>query len=108
MQRWACVGGLSIALLVNGVGRHSRSSAPAVITGLTVNGVDFEYERVPGMSIQADAQDLRIRSDKAVIEVSGGELRVNGRSFGRVRPRDRISVVGGKVTVNGEERKTDV
>jgi hypothetical protein len=29
------------------------------------------------------------------------------RSYGAVKPKDGISVIGGKVSVNGEERKPD-
>jgi hypothetical protein len=39
------------------------------------------------------------------IEVSGGTLRVGTRDYGAVAKNDRISVVGGKVAVNGQERQ---
>jgi hypothetical protein len=38
------------------------------------------------------------------IEVSKGTLRVGPRDYGAVELKDRISVVAGKVAVNGRER----
>ena len=40
------------------------------------------------------------------IEVSDGALRVGPRDYGAVAKNDTISVVGGKVAVNGQERQT--
>ena len=38
------------------------------------------------------------------IRVAEGTLRVGARDYGSVRRNDKISVVGGKVSVNGEVR----
>ena len=40
------------------------------------------------------------------IAVTEGVLRVGGRDYGPVAIKDKISVVGGKVAVNGQERKS--
>ena len=45
---------------------------------------------------------VRIPEDIRVVE---GALRVGDREYGAVKLKDRISVVGGKVAINGQERK---
>jgi hypothetical protein len=50
---------------------------------------------------------LTISTGEVQIRVAAGKLRVHAWPYGAVRPKDRIAVVGGKVSVNGEERKPE-
>jgi hypothetical protein len=97
---------VSFVLLLAGAGCNSPPPPPAVVHG-QVNGFEVEYELVPPLSITADASSWTITTEKAEIRVSDGKLRVDGKSFGSVKPKDKISVVGGRVSVNGEDRKPD-
>jgi hypothetical protein len=74
---------------------------------MNINGYEFDYELVEPSSIQADSKDLSVTAGKRQIAVTDGKLRVDGRTYGVVKPKDRISTIGGKVSVNGEERKPD-
>jgi len=72
---------------------------------MNINGYEFDYELNSPNSIQADSRDVHISTGKTKIDVIEGTLRVDGRSYGVVKQKDRISVDGDKVSVNGEVRK---
>lgn len=93
-----------IALMTVATGCHEKQAGPLHVRGMNVNGYEFDYDNLPN-SIQADAEDLRISAGKTQIEVIEGILRVDGRSYGAVKPKDRVSVLGGNVSVNGETRE---
>jgi hypothetical protein len=88
-------------------GCNNQPAGPILVRGMNVNGYEFDYEHVAPSSIQADSNNLTITAGKSQIAVTDGKLRVDERSYGVVKPKDRISVIGGKVSVNGEERKPD-
>lgn len=102
--RCVCVLALILSIMT---GCGGPRTGPLVVQGMTINGYDLEYEFAGPGSIQVDANSLMINTGKTTIAVADGKLRVDGRSYGAVKPKDRISTVGGTVTVNGEERKPD-
>lgn len=97
-----------LVLLLGTIGCNHQTSVPLVVHGMNVNGYEFDYELAEPSSIEADSASLRISSGKHRIEVVKGKLRVDDRPYGNVKTKDRISVVGGQVSVNGETRKPDV
>lgn len=88
-------------------GCAERPAASFVVEGMNINGYDLEYEFTPPGSIQVDANSFTINTGKKTIAVADGKLRVDGRSYGAVKPKNRISTIGDKVKVNGEVRKPD-
>ncbi|HWB08464.1 MAG TPA: hypothetical protein VG826_04540 [Pirellulales bacterium] len=94
-----------VVLMTVSLGCQDQPTGPLHVRGMNVNGYEFDYDHLPD-SIQADAEDVRISAGKTQIEVVGGTLRVDGRSYGSVKPKDHISLVGTKVSVNGELRPT--
>jgi hypothetical protein len=82
----------------------SSLACSSVVYQFETNDYKFEYDgeqkRVtigPGL--------MRMARHPEDIVVSKGTLWVGDRDYGSVALKDRISVVGGKVTVNGQERK---
>jgi len=96
---------LVVASLVFAGGCGTKSATPPVVHGLTVNGFELEYELVPPLSITADANSLAISTGKGQIRVAEGKLWVHNRDYGTVQTKDRISVIGESVTVNGRARE---
>jgi len=94
-----------IALVVVATGCNSQPNGSILVRGMGVNGYEFDYEMTSPSSIQADSREVHISTGKRRIEVIEGTLRVDGRSYGVVKQKDRISVDGDKVSVNGEARK---
>ncbi len=93
---------LTLTIVAGAGGCGSRPSGPLVYQ-FSTNEYHFEYDgdqkRVtigPGL--------MRMVRHPEDIEVSDGKLRVGPRDYGAVAKNDKISVVGGKVTVNGQER----
>lgn len=93
-----------IALAAIATGCKNQPAGPILVHGMNVNGYVFDYELNSPSSIQADSRDVHINTGNTQIEVIDGTLRVDGRSYGAVKPKDRISVDGSKVGVNGEQR----
>jgi hypothetical protein len=98
--QWLCVW----TLLMVWAGCQPESGKAILVRGMNVNGYEFDYELTSPSSIQADSRDVQIRSGKILIEVVEGKLRVDGRSYGAVKQKDRIAVEGDRVSVNGEVR----
>jgi hypothetical protein len=96
-----------VVTLLLATGCNNQPATPRVVRGTNINGYEFEYEFATASSIQADSKDVSITAGKHQIAVTDGKLRVDGRSYGAVKPKDRISTIGGKVSVNDEERKPD-
>ena len=95
---------MTISLMTVAIGCHERQAGPLHVRGMNVNGYEFDYDNLPN-SIQADSRDVHIAAGTTRIDVVEGTLRVEGRSYGAVKPKDCISVVGGTVSVNGEARE---
>ena len=74
---------------------------------MNVNGYVFDYEFVTPGGLQADSESLELRSAGHQIAVRGENLEIDGKPYGIVKPKDHISVIGGKVTVNGQERQPE-
>jgi hypothetical protein len=85
-------------------GCNEGPSDAILLRDANINGYVFDYEVRSPTSIQVDAGNVRIRTGQTQIEVVDGTLRVDGRSFGAVKPKDHISVEKGKVSVNGDVR----
>ncbi len=107
MRVCICSAWVSFIMLAAVSGCTSQPPPTAVVRGMNVNGYEFEYEFVPPLKMMADANSLSITSGKAEIRVADGKLWVDGKSFGPVKMKDKISVLGGKVNVNGEDRKPE-
>ena len=105
MRSFQLVGILATMLVATGC--NKQPAGPIFIRGMNVNGYEFDYELTRPSSIQADSKGLRITAGKVEIAVADEKLLVDGRSYGVVKPKDHISVIGGKVSVNNEERKPD-
>ena len=90
-------------LLVSVWGCQDQQTVPLAVRGMIVNGYEFDFENLP-TSIQADSQNVRIRTAETQIEVVDGALRIDGASYGKVKAQDRISVAGDKVSVNDTPR----
>jgi phage baseplate assembly protein gpV len=71
---------------------------------MEVNGFVFDYDMTSPSSTLAGESGLAINTGKTTIQVADGKLSVDGRYYGTVKVKDRIAVLGGKVSVNGEER----
>jgi hypothetical protein len=95
------------ALVLSAIGCSREPAGPAIVHGMNVNGYEIEYELAPSSSILADATSLTISAGKTTIRIADSKLNVDGKAFGTVKASDRITAVGGKVTVNGEERKPE-
>jgi hypothetical protein len=99
--------GVLAAMLLVAAGCNNQPAGPVVVQGMKVNEYEFDYELVSPSSIRADAQVLSISTGQNQIGITDGKLSVDVRPYDMVKPKDRISVVGGKVSVNGQERKPD-
>lgn len=104
MRRLPSIGVVAVMLLASGC---NGPAAGTVVTHGILNGYELEYELVAPHSIVADAEQVSITTGKNQIRIADGKLNVDGGSYGMVKPKDRISVVGGKVSVNDRERKPD-
>lgn len=107
MRVYICSALVSFIMLAAVSGCTSQPPPPAVVRGMNVNGYDFDFEFAHPLKMMADANSVTITSGKGEIRVSDAKLWVDGKSFGPVKTKDKISVLGGKVTVNGEDRKPD-
>jgi hypothetical protein len=101
IRHWTLVG--SLAILSGLAGCGSKTSGPVVYRFQT-NDYQFEYDGEQKRTTIGPGLMRMVRYPDD-IEVSTGSLRVGPRDYGAVALKDRISVVGGKVTVNGQERK---
>jgi len=89
------------ALLLTGCG--SKSSGP-IVYQFETNDYKFEYDGEQKRTTIGPGL-MRMSRHPEDIAVSQGTLWVGNRDYGTVARNDRISVVGGKVAVNGQERR---
>jgi hypothetical protein len=94
----------AVVAMIVATGCKDQQPGPVLVRGMNINDYEFDYEGFP-QTIQADAGDVHISTGKTQIEVVDRTLRVDGRSYGWIKPKDRVSVDGDKVSVNGEVRK---
>jgi hypothetical protein len=84
-------------------GCDSRPSDSTVFR-FEANDYQFEYDGQQKKITIAPGLMRMVRHPEN-IEVLDGVLRVGRRDYGAVARKDKISVVAGKVAVNGQERK---
>jgi hypothetical protein len=101
MHRRICSGLLLIAIAASG-GCDSDGSRAAVYQ-LRTNDYELEFDGLQKRTTDRVGafRMVRIPEDIEVIE---GRLKVGPRDYGAVQLKDKISVVGRKVAVNGQER----
>ncbi len=94
--------GLLMALVFPAAGCSTRPDHP-MIYEIKTNDYVVEFDgKQKRATIGAELVTIvRIPED---IQVAGGLLRVGPHDYGSVKRNDKISVVGGKVAVNGQAR----
>jgi hypothetical protein len=97
----------SSGFLLAGAGCNSHVPDATLVTSIEFNGINIEYELAPPQNIMVDANSITISTSKAEIRLSDGNLNVSGKSFGSVKTKDKISVLGGRVLINGKDREPD-
>ena len=92
-----------LAIVAGATGCDSKPATPVVYP---LESGDYSFE-VDGdqKKVTTGTGFVRIVRSPEDIEVSNGTLRVGPRDYGAVARKDKISVVGGKVAVNGQERR---
>ena len=91
-----------LSALAASAGCDSKTNVP-VVYHFETNDYKFEYDGQQ-KRVTIGAGLMRMLRYPEDIEVSGGRLRVGPREYGTVKRKDKISVVGGKVAVNGQDR----
>ena len=93
---------LLVTFLV-GSGGCGPKADPRVVYQIKTNDyvVEFDGQQKKATIGLGHVVIIRIPED---IRVAEGQLSVGKRDYGTTRPGDKISVVGGKVLVNGQER----
>ncbi len=94
--------GLLIALIVGSAGCGSKSDHSTVYE-IKTNDYVVEFDGLQKKATIGMEHVLIVRIPED-IQVAEGLLRVGPRDYGPIRRLDRISVVGGKVSVNGQAR----
>ena len=94
---------LILSTIATSAGCGSKPSGPTVYQFET-NDYKIEYDGEQKRTTIGPGLMRMVRHPED-IEVSDGELRVGPRDYGTVARHDKISVVGGKVAVNGQERR---
>jgi len=77
----------------------------APVYQIKTNDYELEFDGQQKKATFGDGHFLIVRDYSEDIRVAEGRLSVGKTNYGAVRIKDRISVVGGKVSVNGLERK---
>ena len=95
--------GLLISTVVGSAGCRSEPDGSFVYQ-IKMKDYDVEFDGHQKKATIAEDHFLIVRIPED-IRVSEGTLQVGRREYGEVHARDKISVVGGKVSVNGRERK---
>ena len=90
------------ALLLTGCG--SMTSAP-IVHQFETNDYKFEYDGEQKRTTIGPGLMRMSRHPGRHRRLAGDALRVGDRDYGTVAHNDKISVVGGKVAVNGQERR---
>jgi VanZ like family len=93
----------SLLIVGDSIGCDSRPSDSTVLR-FEANDYQFEYDGQQKKITIAPGLMRMVRHPEN-IEVLDGVLRVGRRDYGAVARKDKISVVAGKVAVNGQERK---
>jgi hypothetical protein len=105
MRAFHTIGVVATMLLAAGGCNDQRSQA-ILVRGMHINGYEFDYELAAPTSIMAEAEAVSISTGTHQIVVDAGQrLHVDGRAYGEVQLKDRISILDGKVSVNGKERR---
>jgi VanZ like family len=93
----------SLLTIATSVGCGSKSAEP-IVYQFETNDYKIEYDGEQKRTTIGPGLMRMVRHPED-IEVSDGELRVGPRNYGAVARHDKISVVGDKVAVNGQERR---
>jgi hypothetical protein len=101
MYRGTCIG-LILSIIVACGGCGSDVDRP-VVYKIQTNDYEVEFDGQQKKATIAVGAFLIVRIPED-IRVVDGMLQVGPRDYGAVRLKDKISVVGGKVAVNGRER----
>ena len=100
--RWA-IAGLALVGLSCAPGGGWRSSEGTAVYRFQTADYEVEYDGTPKKTTIGPGL-VRMSRHPEDIEILDGTLRVGGRDYGMVQKKDRISVVAGKVAVNGQVR----
>ena len=91
-------------VVAGSVGCRSKVDRSKVYV-VKANTYEIEFDGFLRKSTIGGDQFVLVR-DPEDIRVAAGVLIVGKREYGAVRPTDKISVIGGKVAVNGQERSS--
>ena len=92
----------SLMLLATWAGCRSKPEG-SIIYQFQTNDYDVEYDGQQKRTTIGPGL-MRMARHPEDIEISQGTLRVGNRDYGAVARRDKVSVVAGKVAVNGQAR----
>jgi hypothetical protein len=94
--------GLLVTLLACSGGCGPKAD-PRVVYQIKTNDYEIEFDGQQKKATIGSGHFVIVRLPED-IRVSEGQLTVGKRDYGAVRSADKISVVGGKVLVNGQVR----
>jgi hypothetical protein len=92
-----------VLLLAAGSGGCGWRSEATVVHVIKTGDYEVEFDGQQKRATLAAGHFLIVR-DSGDIGVFEGNLWVGNRNYGTVRPKDKISVVGGTISVNGQKR----